>query len=408
MVEHGQAALSPVVRRLSLAQHVLFLLLLAVGLVRSVLTGASVPWLAVATTLTLAWYAVGLRLARRPASGAGRWWLAGLAGCWLGLVAVSPENVWVAFALWLLAGHFLPLGWAAVFTVATLAVVVGRPALESGRLTIAGVVGPTVGALFALMLSRGQHVLIRDGIERQRLVTDLVAAQQESETLQDELAAAHRESGVLAERTRLSRDIHDTLAQAFSSIVLLARTAEVTEGEDDLRALLARIEGTAGDGLAESRRVVAALAPRDLDGGGLAAALARLVDGVAAETGAATQLRVEGEVSSLPTTLEVALLRTAQGALANVRRHARASRVVVTLEGAAEEVRLDVVDDGAGFDVAAWESAGTRDAVAGGYGLRGARARLAELGGGLAVESAPGEGTALSAHLPQRGAETSQ
>ncbi|HEY9424759.1 MAG TPA: ATP-binding protein, partial [Microterricola sp.] len=100
---------------------------------------------------------------------------------------------------------------------------------------------------------------------------------------------------------------------------------------------------------------------------------------------------------ALATTVEVALLRTAQSALANVRQHAGASRVVVNLADAGDSVRLDIVDNGSGFDAGAWD---TGPGSAGGYGLHSMRARLRELGGGLDVESAAGEGVALSAHVP--------
>jgi signal transduction histidine kinase len=96
---------------------------------------------------------------------------------------------------------------------------------------------------------------------------------------------------------------------------------------------------------------------------------------------------------------EIALLRTAQSALANVRGHADATRVVVTMADAGDAVRLDIVDDGVGFDASRWNARRPRHDD-GGYGLRAMRARLRELGGDLDVESVPGEGAALSASVP--------
>jgi len=189
---------------------------------------------------------------------------------------------------------------------------------------------------------------------------------------------------------------NDTLAQEFSSIVLLARAAQARD-DSDLRALIGQIEATARAGLTESRRVVAALAPADLADAGLAAALGRLVDALGEQTGVDAQLRIHGDLGGLPTGVEVALLRTAQGALANVRRHAQASRVVVSLTATDESVRLDVVDDGVGFDPTSTPPATPNE---GGYGLIAGRNRLRELGGTLDIESAPGEGTALSASVP--------
>lgn len=395
-------------RTLTLLQHGLFLALTAVCLVRSLTAGAP-PLPTVALTIALlAWYAAGARASRRhPAeditgAGPGRrgmLWFLGLTTIWLALVAVTPENVWLAFSLWLLAGHFLPARLGLMYAAATLAVVVLAPWWVTGTLTVAGVVGPVIGAAFAFAVSRGQVALAREGIERAALVRSLVAAQAETNALHTELAAAQRESGVLAERTRLSRDIHDTLAQGFSSVVLLARAGEQAPDADTVRALLRQIERTASANLDEARRVVGALAPRDLDGSGLGAALRRILDAFGEESGIHTELRVDGDLAALPTGVEVALLRTAQGALANVRRHAHATRVVLSLSELDDSVRLDIVDDGVGFEPTqqARQAAPTS---AGGYGLPSTSARLRELGGDLDVESAPGEGTALSAHLP--------
>ena len=404
-------------RTLTVLQHVLFVGLTVVCVARSAATGAPLLPLGSATVALLAWYCVGAAAAvrhrtddpdatptalrRLPAGQAGLWWLVGLTALWLVLVAISPENVWLAFSLWLLAGHFLPAGWAVAYAAAVLAVVVYAPHQQTGQFTVAGVLGSGVGAMFALVVSRGQVQLARVAIERQQLLDSLVAAHQEAEILHAELAAAQRESGMLEERTRLSREIHDTLAQGFSSIVLLARAGRATPQDQQLRPLIEQIEQTAAANLDEARRVVDALAPRELEGSGLAAALHRILAGFQAETGIDTDLRVEGEVTALPTGHEVALLRTAQGALANVRQHADAGRVVLSLSGLDDSVRLDIVDDGVGFDPDAATARPTDGRT--GYGLPSTRARLRELGGGLEIESAPGEGTALTAFVPRPG-----
>ena len=400
-----------VMRTLTVVQHVLFGVLAAVCVSRSWSTGAPRVPLLVAAAVLLAWYAVGLRWGARapdPSVGSagvgqgrthGRWWLLGLVACWLALVLVSAENVWLAFSLWLLIPHFFPVRWAAALSVLVLAVVIWRPWFATGGLTVAEALGPAIGALFAFALSRGQHQLVRDAVERQRLVDSLVRTQDEMAALHDELASAQREAGVLQERGRLSRDIHDTLAQGFSSIVLLARGRSVLTDDGALTDLLAQIETTASTNLADARGVVSALAPSSLTDNGLGQALERILGTLEQETGVRTELRMEGEAMHLPTSLEVALLRTAQGALANVRAHSGAGRVVVTLLGLDDRVVLEVVDDGRGFDPAALtERPGGYSH--GGYGLPSSKARLRELGGDLAVESAPGEGTALSAHLP--------
>ncbi|WP_076261717.1 sensor histidine kinase [Intrasporangium flavum] len=410
-------------------QHLLLVALTSIGLVRAVTLGAS-PASAVALTVAfLGWYVLGVVFSRRrrvhggagpgaPASretertgrvpgatsGAGSAvlvWLLGLTALWLVLVALSAEFVWVAFSLWLLAGHFLPWRWSVPYALAVLAVVVVAPWHALGVLTVAGVIGPAIGALFALIVSWGQVQLVRYGVERERLIASLVEAQAEAESLHAQLAATQREAGALGERARLSRDIHDTLAQGFSSIVLLARSAEEVTDRTRQRELLRHIQSTASENLHEARRVVASLAPRQLDGATLPTSLRRLLDSFTDQTGIPTDLRLDGQLDALPTALEVALVRTLQGALANVRRHAHATRVVVSLSETTDSVRLDVVDDGIGFDPRAVDSR-PHAPEAGGYGLSSTRARLRELGGGLDVESAPGEGTALTAHVPLR------
>ncbi|AXH98071.1 sensor histidine kinase [Ornithinimicrobium avium] len=398
------------IRSLALVQHVLFLALVAIGVWRALATGAPLALLVGAVVLLLAWYAVGARRAAAGPGGGphlsaegaalrrvgpGGWWFLGLVVAWLLAVAVSPELIWVAFSLWLLAGHLLPFRLGVVLSAVVLAVVVLRP--WPGGLSVAEVVGPAVGMVFALALSRGQQQLVRDGLERERLVASLVAAQEETEVLHAELAEVQRSAGVLAERTRLSRDIHDTLAQGFSSILLLARAGAATQDQEAERRLLAQIETSAAEGLDEARRVVGALAPAPLESG-LVEALRRIVDRFTEESGVAGEVRVEGDVAALPPVVEVALLRVAQSALANVRQHAHASAVVLTVAEAEDSVRLDVVDDGRGFDPAAVVE--DADVSRGGYGLRASRQRLRELGGGLDVESEPGGGTAVSASVP--------
>ncbi len=403
------------IRGLVLVQHVLLAVLVVVGMVRALTTGAPTLPLLLTVLLLLGWYALGARLASvrlasvdggAPGGRSGRWggwWLVGLVACWLLTVVVSADMVWVAFSLWLLAGHLLPLRWAVALSLLVLGVVIGRGGHADGW-TAASVIGPSVGAGFALALSRGMGQVVRDSIERQELVASLVAAQEETEQLQAELAQTQRTAGVIAERTRLSRDIHDTLAQGFSSILLLARAGRATDDLGAHRRLLGQIETSAAEHLEEARRVVGALAPAPLQSG-LAEALERITARFTDETGVDGKVRVEGDLTALPPVLEVTLLRTAQAALANVRQHARARRVVVTLAEAEDLVRLDVVDDGVGFDPARVEQEDGRGGVArGGYGLRASRERLRELGGGLDVESDPGAGTAISAFLPRAAA----
>ena len=382
--------------------HVITAVLLLVGALRAVGEGAPPVAVVVLSIVFVGIYVAGAVISGRadPRSRpvAATWWLVGLAAVWLGMLAVSGEFVWLAFSLWLLAG-FLLRGWiAAVFAAAVLAAVVLAPLLHGRSLSAADVIGPLVGGLFAFGLARGYVALTREARERERLVGSLVAAQAETAQLHDELAAAQREAGAIGERTRLSRDIHDTIAQELTSILLLARAGGPPA---DLDRTLGRIEALAQESLADVRRIVAELAPAELDEQALPGALRRLLARLADDTGIAALLQVDEDFPVLPTPVEVALLRTAQSALANVRRHSNATRVVVSLSAWGRGVRMDVVDDGVGFDLGSL----SESAPSGGYGLRAMTERLRELGGGLDVESAPGDGTALSAHVPLRAEE---
>lgn len=193
------------------------------------------------------------------------------------------------------------------------------------------------------------------------------------------------EAGKLTERVRLSQEIHDTLAQGLSSMHLLLHAAdqEWESAPGKAREHVRQAARTAQENLAEARRFVRELAPPALDGGSLPDALSRLCDDV----------RVVGEPYPVHVDTEIALLRVAQNALANVRQHAQASRVVVTLTYLNGEITLDVCDDGVGFDPA--EGCG--------FGLRATEQRVTALGGRVTVESAPGEGTVLAVSVPVRG-----
>lgn len=177
-----------------------------------------------------------------------------------------------------------------------------------------------------------------------------------------------------AERARWSADIHDTLAQGFTSIITLLQGAQPNV-ELALR--------TARENLREARALVASNAPSPLDGSTLEDALRRLVSGVALPS----TFRVIGDVVPLTTSAEVVLLRTVQEALNNVVRHSGATRVDVVMRFDEDGVSLEVRDDGRGFG----------DALEG-FGLRGMRARLEQVGGTLSLSS--DEGASVLVEVP--------
>lgn len=207
-----------------------------------------------------------------------------------------------------------------------------------------------------------------------------------------------RELAVLAERNRLSREIHDTLAQGFTGIVLQLEAAEEAFTQDSRAALahLARARALARESLAEARRSVWNLRPGSLDGRSLAQAIVAELAKLE-ETGIETRIEVAGQAEDLDPEEESALLRVCQEALANLRDHAAAHRAAVRLEVTADRVTLAVEDDGRGFDPEALPATGSLR----GFGLLGMRERIEALGGTLTVDSAPGRRTRVRADIPR-------
>lgn len=400
--------------------HVSFAALLVVGVVRSLLspdTPAAAVWpaaLALAPVYLAGTVEERRRWARRRTihRGASLAWLSVVLLLWGVLTALHPDFAWVAFPLFFVVQHVLaeatgrhwpgPVAVAAVTAVVVLASAAGPDGLRP-----AAVIGPCVGAVVAVVMYQAYRALHLES-ERQRAVAaELMAARAE-------LARTEHRSGVLAERERLAREIHDTLTQGLASIVLVSRAAEdalVADDRDLARRRLHTVRDTAAENLAESRRFV-----RDLrgDGGSLVEQLDAAVRGFArrqSDAGApvAADLQVEGTPVPLAEAVESALLRAVQSSLANVGQHAAATRCRVSVAYLDGEVTVDVADDGRGFDPDAPRRpvAGGRDddgtGESTGVGLAAVRERVAAVGGRMAVESAPGEGTVVGMTVPVAG-----
>lgn len=371
------------------ALHLITVLLVVVTALRAITVGVPLLPAMLSAGAFLAGYGVGATFARSRFTG---WWLCGLSILWLAMLVVSAEFVWLAFPLLLLAGHLLRTWPSVVFAVPVLTAAIVAPILHQVSISFAHIAGPLLGGGFALAISLGYDALVRDAIERDRLITSLVRAQEEMSSLQEDLARSQREAGAIHERTRLARDLHDTIAQELSSMVLLARSADSER--------MPQIESLAQHSLTDLRRIVAALAPAELEGSALAAAIERMLETLRTDTDVDAVLMADPALPALPTPIEVVFLRVAQSALANVRQHAKAHAVSVELEMQDSDARLVVTDDGVGFrpDDPAIPAASTS------YGLVAMRSRLREFGGDLTVRSAPGEGTVLIAAVPVRAA----
>lgn len=316
-------------------------------------------------------------------------WCGVLVGIWLTLTVLAPSFSWCAVPLAFVALRVLP--HVAAYAVVTAMVVTVSAAWSS----MSGSIDPTVVAgplSIAVLAVTAYRALDRQATERQWLLDELHEAQ-------GELAETQHRAGVVAERARLSREIHDSVAQGLSSINLLLQAADQDweSRPSAARDHVAQAAITARDGLDEVRRVVRDLAPADLsDGRTLVDAIRRATVDVTRDRVEAS-VRVHGEPVDLADPVATALLRTVRGALANVVEHADAAHVVVSLTYQGDSVTLDVRDDGRGFTPSARLSARRPGR---GRGLAGIRARVEDLGGDLAVESSPDDGTALAVRVP--------
>lgn len=262
-------------------------------------------------------------------------------------------------------------------------------ATEPGRALLPDLGVTVVGLVAAVAMAWWIDGIITESRQRHDLIGQL-------EATRAELVTAERQAGMLEERQRMATEIHDTLAQGFTSIAMLLEVVAADlpdSASPDLRRRLELAATTARTNLDEARRLIAALSPAPLDGADLPGALGRLGDRLTAQAGTTVEVRVEGPVRPLPAATEVAALRAVQEALANVAKHAHAGHVVVTLRfgGLDDPVAVEVVDDGVGFDHAATQN---------GYGLQGMRQRLEPLGGTVTVASSPGAGTTVLVLVP--------
>ena len=225
-----------------------------------------------------------------------------------------------------------------------------------------------------------------DGVQRQSEErADLI---DELRATQAEVARLSHHAGVAAERQRLAADLHDTIAQGLSSIIMLIQAAQADPAAGRRHLDLA-LE-TARDNLAEARAMVAALPPAALNGAPLPQALKRLVD----KAPVPASFTVDGPARPLATSVDVVLLRAAQESLTNVRKHAGRAQVRVRLSYREDAVVLEVTDNGAGFGAA---EAGLN---ADGYGLAAMRGRVEQVAGVLTVDSRPGTGTTVQVKVP--------
>ncbi|SDS74723.1 sensor histidine kinase [Corynebacterium timonense] len=355
---------------LRVSLHVLVAVLLVVGLA----TAWRSPWLVVLAGVFFVVYLAGTvwHKENRPYTKPASWaWLAVVCALWVALALASPAFVWLEFPLVILAIYLLPRAVGVLVSAAVLAFTVSITYPMSGA---GGVIGPTIGTLLAILIVLSYKALRAEVEHYKELVHELQAAQLE-------LAAAEHEAGVNQERARLSREVHDTMAQGLSSIVLLGRALDKQITDDDARRTLDTIRRTAADNLAEARRFVAVNAgPREPLPQRIGR-LARAAEERQRALGAPLDVRVNAvDVGEPGASISERVVREG---LSNVVQHANATEAVVTVDMLGDVVTVDVFDNGRGIT-------GPE-----GFGLTGLRARVEEAGGELTVE-----GNVLAATIP--------
>ncbi|WP_251152916.1 sensor histidine kinase [Cellulosimicrobium sp. Marseille-Q4280] len=351
------------------------------------LVAVSATWVLFGQTLPLR------RRALRPVQ-AGVY-LVGLLALCVALMTYSD-----AFLVFTVAGFFqayLLRPWP----VGVLGVLVTSVVLNGSAMRVGEDPSPDVLAEFLLIVAVqtaaiGVGILLTARSEpeerrREQLVERLEAALHENAGLHAQLVAQARESGAQDERQRLAGEIHDTLAQGLAGIITQLQAAERSASvQGETEEHVARALRLARSSLTEARRSVQALAPQELGRAHLPDALRTLAERWSEDQGIGARVEVTGTREPLSPAIEVSLFRVAQESLTNVAKHAEASRVGVTLSYTGTEVLLDVRDDGRGFA----SGGGT------GFGLTSMRQRIRGVGGHVEVQSAPGEGTSVSARVP--------
>lgn len=246
--------------------------------------------------------------------------------------------------------------------------------------------GTVFTIIFAILVGTWISRIVTQSEERAVLIAELEASR-------EEVSRLSREAGVTAERSRLAAEIHDTLAQGFTSLVTLVQAAESELDRDTEKARkhLALAARTARENLTEARALVAGLMPTALGTGSLDEAIRRQLERFAEETPISVTYHADAGTAELPTVLEVVLLRMVQESLTNVRKHAQATEVVITLRLNEDCLALRVRDNGVGFDP---------DGPVDGFGLRGMRNRAEQVGGKLTVHSGE-NGTDIELEVPR-------
>ena len=303
---------------------------------------------------------------------------------WGGLISLTADSL-------LLIGIFFPL----VFSRFPIPWATGITFFQTlGLYFLYIMLYPTEHWLLILMIILGLLIIstiigafissiIIQSTERQRLIDDLTQSRAN-------LMRVEREAGRLTERQRLARDIHDTLAQHFTSIIMHLSAAKHSNPES-VQSEVQQAEDAAREGLDEIRRIVWDMQPEQIEKASLVEAVEELAARWSAENSVQVKMKVTGTPHSLTSSAETALLRISQEAMHNIHKHAQAKNVNITFSFMEDMFVMDIADDGLGFEPSK---------IKNGFGMKTMRDRAEELSGTLTIESEQGIGTAIAVSIP--------
>ncbi|MEO1643583.1 MAG: sensor histidine kinase [Chloroflexota bacterium] len=354
--------------------------------------------LGILTLALVLWHSIGMALAYRNLQSWAQYptsrfvVLMGDMVMWFILVSITPTYYITLFGLFIQVFRHLPVRYAAVTAGILTLLMFVEQMIDTGDVmsfTNANTWLFAFGSLSSVVISIWISAIIDQSMRRRELIEQLEATQKS-------LAEAERREGVLEERQRLAREIHDTLAQGFTSIVMHLEAAEQALPDDIaiLQNHLNRARLTARESLGQARRVVQDLRPDLLEGNSLSDAIERTSQRWQADTNIPVIMQTTGDTLLTASAVDVTLLRATQEALNNIRKHAQASEVRITLSYMHDMIMLDIHDNGVGM-LAAEPSEFT-----GSFGLHAMRERVTQFGGSLLLESDDEDGTTLTVSVP--------
>ncbi|HCR72105.1 MAG TPA: hypothetical protein DIW23_11725 [Anaerolineae bacterium] len=303
---------------------------------------------------------------------------------WGGLISLAADSL-------LLIGIFFPL----IFSRFPIRWSIGITSFQTLGLYVLYIMFyPTDNWFAMLMIILGLLIIstligafitsiIKQSAERQHLIDELTRSRAN-------LMKVEREAGRLNERQRLARDIHDSVAQHFTSIIMHLSAAKHSNPEL-VQSAVQQAENAAREGLNEIRRIVWDMQPEQFEKASLVEAVEELAARWSAENNIQVKMKVTGNPRNLTSPTETALLRISQEAMHNIKKHAQAKNVNITFSFMEDMFVMDIADDGNGFELSKIQN---------GFGMKTMRDRAEELSGTLTIESEQGTGTAIAVSIP--------